>query len=103
MYKSLNGEMAPCGLVHECLIAILEDDKQRPAKQRHAVLLNSFAANRRKESAASIPRVARLLVLRSHEPEFPFCLSAANQYTPICLRLWSILHPFPSQSPGRVR
>jgi len=41
--------------------------------------------------------------VRDHcQPEFPFCLSDANQYTPICHRSRSLLHPFPSRNPRRV-
>ena len=36
-------------------------------------------------------------------PEFPFCFSVANQYTPSCVRSPSFLHPFQRQSPERAR
>ena len=36
------------------------------------------------------------------KPQFPFCFSTANEFIPICLRLRSFLHLFPSQIPGNV-
>jgi DDE family transposase len=40
--------------------------------------------------------------LAAMKPQFPFCFSTANEFIPICLRLRSFLHLFPSQIPGNV-